>query len=116
MFGYFFRKVVPGTFRSLGGGVNRLETEGLRHISGPLVVLADAGVVTTTRFGKEREEPATSVWCVTAVRHLNKIKATSATPLYTGLFVTDDVRGAMKSFILAINKPKVSDRIAALGM
>lgn len=116
MFGYFCRKVVPGSFRTLGGGVVRLEVGELKHLHGSLVVLAEAGVVTTTRFGRTREEPAVSVWCVSAVRHLNKIKATSGTPLYHGLFVTDDVRGAMKDFIVAINKPNASDRIAALGM
>ena len=112
----FRRKIVPGTFRSLGGGSVRLEVEDLKHISGALVILAEAGMVTTTRFGKLREEPATNVWCVPARRHLNKIKATGTTPLYHGLFVSDDVRDAMKKFILAINKPNVSDRLTALGM
>lgn len=116
MFDWWFRKVVPGSYRTLGGGSIRLEVEELKHVRGALVVLAEAGVVTTTRFGREREEAAVNVWCVRAIRHRNKIKATASTPLYHGIFVTDDVRDAMKKFILAINKPNVSDRIVTLGM
>lgn len=117
MFNNLFRgKVIPGTFKSLGGGAVRLEVEQLKHLRGPLVVIADLGTVDILRFGKTRTVPAVSVWCVSGVKQQGRVKATDSTPLYHGVFLTEYPRAAIKKFILAINKPNLADRVAALGM